>query len=70
MWIVSSAVLALCNHEVLLATTGLSTGSSGSSGLAQIYNTRRQIEEATAGITENLKEIVQLKMNKFMPISA
>ena len=62
-------MLALCNHEVLLATMGMSSGSSGSSGLAQIYNTRRQIEDAIAGVTENLKEVVQLKLAKYMPIS-
>ena len=47
-----SALLALCNHEVLLATTGLSSGGAGSNGLAQIYNTRRQIEDAINGVSD------------------
>ena len=65
----SSAIIALCNHEVLLAATGLSSGGPGSSGLAQLYNTRRQIEDAINGVSDILKEIVQLKLAKYMPIS-
>ena len=61
--------MALCNHEVLLATTGMSSKNSGTNGLTQMYDIRRQIEDAVTGFTENLKEIVQLKMAKYMPIS-
>jgi hypothetical protein len=63
MYLCSSARLALYNHEVfILATRSSSEGP--------LWNRAKPgVEDSTVGITENLKELVQLKLARYLPIS-
>lgn len=58
----SSAMMALCHYEVLLS-------ASGSPAINfNIYQSKQELEVAISGITEYLKELIQLKLAKCMPI--
>jgi hypothetical protein len=59
-------MIALYNHEVLISATSFTPARTSR---AQILQTKTKLEEATAGVTENLKELVQLKLAKYMPVS-
>jgi hypothetical protein len=61
----SSAIIALYNYEVFV----IATESGKESYWDRMYYSKQQLEEGTAGMTENLKELIQLKLSKYMPIS-
>ncbi|KAF5024605.1 hypothetical protein F66182_3368 [Fusarium sp. NRRL 66182] len=60
-----SARFALYQHEAF----AISLGSKGNCLNDRLCQTRAQLEGATLGITDNLKELIQLKLGKFLPIS-
>ncbi|KAF4954827.1 hypothetical protein FSARC_12003 [Fusarium sarcochroum] len=60
-----SARFALYQHEAFVISLG-SLGAGLDDGLRR---TRNQLEDATLRITDNLKELIQLKVGKFLPIS-
>ncbi|KAH8811351.1 fungal-specific transcription factor domain-containing protein [Xylogone sp. PMI_703] len=62
-----SGVLAVCHHELFLSEMvsplGVATDQYRNSS-------QRQIIDSVTGMMENMKEMVQLKLCKYMPISA
>ncbi|KAF5673679.1 cutinase transcription factor 1 beta [Fusarium circinatum] len=60
-----SARVALYQYEAFV----VSLTSPGAGMDDKLYQTRLQLEDATLGITDNLKELVQLKVARFLPIS-
>ncbi|KAM0541235.1 hypothetical protein ACHAPJ_013323 [Fusarium lateritium] len=60
-----SARFALYQHEAFV----ISLGSQGAGLDDRLRRTRNELEDATLRITENLKELIQLKVGKFLPIS-
>lgn len=62
----SSARLALYNHEVFILATRSSPDETFRN---RICLTKAGLKDSTAGITENLKELIQLKLGKYLPIS-
>lgn len=62
----SSARLALCQYEALILSTGSIRLEDEYSTLRQ---TRIQLEDGATGITDNLKELIQLKLGTYLPIS-
>ncbi|KAH7127937.1 hypothetical protein B0J13DRAFT_510400 [Dactylonectria estremocensis] len=61
-----SARLALYQYEALLMSTGAIGIDYQNNALRQ---SRAYLEDSAAGITENLKELVQLRLAKYIPIS-
>jgi hypothetical protein len=66
MYLCSSARLALYNHNVLILA---SRPSLERPLWNQTYQAKSGVEDSTVGITENLKELVQLKLARYLPIS-
>jgi len=62
----SSAVVALCHHEMLLFELH---SKDEESHWNQRFRSKRQLEEAAGGITESLKTLIQFKLLKYLPIS-
>lgn len=62
----SSARLALYQHEALIYTAGLPGLGFKDNQLPQSIV---QLEDAAAKITEGLKELIQLKLARYLPIS-
>ena len=62
-----SARLALSQHEALLSAM---RSTPCNHYPVRFLNTRLELQEAAAGITENLKELMQLNLAKYLPISA
>ncbi|KAF4464081.1 cutinase transcription factor 1 beta [Fusarium albosuccineum] len=60
-----SARFALYQYEAFV----ISLGSEGVERDDKLRETRSQLEDATLGITDNLKELIQLKLGKYLPIS-
>ncbi|KAF5596705.1 cutinase transcription factor 1 beta [Fusarium pseudocircinatum] len=60
-----SARVALYQYEAFV----VSLTSPGASMDNRLHQTRLQLEDATLGITDNLKELVQLKVARFLPVS-
>ncbi|SCO56719.1 related to cutinase transcription factor 1 beta [Fusarium fujikuroi] len=60
-----SARVALYQYEAFV----VSLASPGAGMDDKLHQTRLQLEDATLGITDNLKELVQLKVAKFLPVS-
>ncbi|KAF5988645.1 cutinase transcription factor 1 beta [Fusarium bulbicola] len=60
-----SARVALYQYEAFVVS--LTSPGAGMDG--KLHQTRLQLEDATLGITDNLKELVQLKVARFLPIS-
>ncbi|KAF5578821.1 cutinase transcription factor 1 beta [Fusarium subglutinans] len=60
-----SARVALYQYEAFV----VSLTSPGAGMDDKLHQTRLQLEDATLGITDNLKELVQLKVARFLPIS-
>nr|RBQ86836.1 hypothetical protein FVER53263_12998 [Fusarium verticillioides] len=60
-----SARVALYQYEAFI----ISLTSPGVSMDDKLHQTRLQLEDATLGITNNLKELVQLKVARFLPVS-
>lgn len=62
----SSAKLALYHHEALV----LAMKPTTSGGRWNIMcRSKRQVEEAASAITDILKELIQLKLTRYLPIS-
>lgn len=72
-----STRVVLSHHEILHLAI-LQTAPLGSSnnadiatrGLATIYENRHELQDAASGVTECLKELVHLKLARWLPISA
>ncbi|KAG5744532.1 hypothetical protein H9Q69_013953 [Fusarium xylarioides] len=60
-----SARVALYQYEAFV----VSITSPGPGMDDKLHQTRLQLEDATLGITDNLKELVQLKVARFLPVS-
>ncbi|KAL7755008.1 hypothetical protein ACKLNR_014765 [Fusarium oxysporum f. sp. zingiberi] len=60
-----SARVALYQYEAFV----VSLTSPGAGMDNKLHQTRLQLEDATLGITDNLKELVQLKVARFLPVS-
>ncbi|KAF5718517.1 cutinase transcription factor 1 beta [Fusarium mundagurra] len=60
-----SARVALYQYEAFV----VSLTSRGADMEDKLHQTRLQLEDATLGITDNLKELVQLKVARFLPVS-
>ncbi|KAF4946258.1 hypothetical protein FGADI_11335 [Fusarium gaditjirri] len=60
-----SARVALYQYEAFV----VSLTSPGACMDDKLHKTRLHLEDATLGITDNLKELVQLKVARFLPIS-
>ncbi|KAF5261711.1 hypothetical protein FOXYS1_7585 [Fusarium oxysporum] len=60
-----SARVALYQYEAFV----ISLTSPGACMDDKLQQTRLQLEDATLGITDNLKELVQLKVARFLPVS-
>ncbi|KAG5758645.1 hypothetical protein H9Q72_013225 [Fusarium xylarioides] len=60
-----SARVALYQYEAFV----VSLTSPGPGMDDKLHQTRLQLEDATLGITDNLKELVQLKVARFLPVS-
>ncbi|KAI0015600.1 hypothetical protein F4780DRAFT_773426 [Xylariomycetidae sp. FL0641] len=71
MWY-HSARAALCHHEVLqLAVASASPNlNSNHREFSNIYENRHELQDATSGVTECLKELVELHLARWLPISA
>lgn len=65
--------MALCHHEILhLAVASADPGLDGktSPDMSTIYENRYEIQDASSGVTECLKELIQLRLARWLPISA
>ncbi|OTB04416.1 hypothetical protein M426DRAFT_320779 [Hypoxylon sp. CI-4A] len=67
-----SARAALCHHEVLqLAVACTSPNlSSNLREFSNIYENRQELQDAACSVTECLKELIQLRLARWLPISA
>ncbi|KAB5578351.1 fungal-specific transcription factor [Coniochaeta sp. 2T2.1] len=67
-----SGRVALCHHEVLHLALASTRGSVDSSvrDVSTIYENRHELQDAASGVTECLKELIQLKLARWLPISA
>ncbi|OIW26083.1 hypothetical protein CONLIGDRAFT_517472 [Coniochaeta ligniaria NRRL 30616] len=67
-----SGRVALCHHEVLHLALASSQGSVDSSvrDVSTIYENRHELQDAASGVTECLKELIQLRLARWLPISA
>ncbi|XXH02568.1 hypothetical protein Hte_008945 [Hypoxylon texense] len=67
-----SARAALCHHEVLqLAVACTSPNlSSNLREFSNIYENRHELQDAACSVTECLKELIQLRLARWLPISA
>lgn len=61
----SSARFALYQHEAFI----ISQSSKQVVVNDTLWQTRSKLEDATVGITDNLKELIQLKLGRYLPIS-
>ncbi|KAI1077410.1 fungal-specific transcription factor domain-containing protein [Whalleya microplaca] len=67
-----SARVVLCHHEVLQMTVASTSPNMNSNlkAFANLYENRHEIQDAACGVTECLKELIQLRLARFLPISA
>ncbi|KAI1103601.1 fungal-specific transcription factor domain-containing protein [Jackrogersella minutella] len=67
-----SARAALCHHEVLqLASACTSPNLSNNlREFSNIYENRHELQDAACSVTECLKELIQLRLARYLPISA
>ncbi|KAI1413261.1 fungal-specific transcription factor domain-containing protein [Hypoxylon sp. FL1857] len=67
-----SARAALCHHEVLqLAVACTSPNLSNNlREFSNIYENRQELQDAACSVTECLKELIQLRLVRWLPISA
>ena len=59
--------MALCHHELFISKLGFKTPSRYP---AQPYRIKADLQGAATGVTDIMKELLQLKLVKFLPISA
>jgi len=62
----------LCHHEVLQIAVASATPNLNSNlkEFANIYENRHELQDAASGVTECLKELIQLGLARWLPISA
>lgn len=73
-----SSRVALCHHEVLhiavanAAAAAQARLSKGTKPMPQpaIYENRYELHDAASGVTESLKELIQLRLARWLPVSA
>ena len=68
-----STRVVLCHHEVLhraILQTVPDDDRATSRDLSVIYENRHELQDAASGVTECLKELVHLKLARWLPISA
>uniref|UniRef100_A0A8H7N7F7 Zn(2)-C6 fungal-type domain-containing protein n=1 Tax=Bionectria ochroleuca TaxID=29856 RepID=A0A8H7N7F7_BIOOC len=70
-----STRVVLCHHEILhlaiiQAMPRKEGGNNITRDLSIIYENRHELQDAASGVTECLKELVQLKLARWLPISA
>ncbi|KAI6783173.1 Cutinase transcription factor 1 beta-like protein [Emericellopsis cladophorae] len=68
-----STRVVLCHHEILhLAILQAAPNSDDriTGDLSVIYENRHELQDAASGVTECLKELVHLKLARWLPISA
>ncbi|KAK8075193.1 fungal specific transcription factor domain-containing protein [Apiospora hydei] len=67
-----SSWVALSHHEVLqTAVTAVTPNlTSNLREFSTIYENRHELQEAASGVTECLQEVIQLKLARWLPISA
>ncbi len=68
-----SSRVALCHHEVLhiaVANAATTSGPPSAKAVAVIYENRHELQDAASGVTECLKELIQLRLARWLPISA
>lgn len=68
-----STRVVLCHHEVLhlaILQAVPSNDGTASKDLSVIYENRHELQDAASGVTECLKELVHLKLARWLPISA
>jgi hypothetical protein len=67
----SCSRVALCHHEVLHLTVASGQPINGHTrDVSSIYENRHELQDAASGVTECLKELVQLRLARWLPISA
>lgn len=67
----SSCRVALCHHEVLhLAIASTQPNVGITRDVSTIYENRHELQDAASGVTECLKELIQLRLARWLPISA
>lgn len=68
----SSSRVALSHHEVLQTAVSAASPNLTSNlrEFSSIYENRHELQDAAAGVTECLKELIQLRLARFLPISA
>ncbi|CAK7205209.1 hypothetical protein SEUCBS139899_007975 [Sporothrix eucalyptigena] len=70
-----SSRVALCHHEVLHiavanAAPGFANSGNNNKAVPVIYENRYELQDAASGVTECLKELIQLRLARWLPISA
>ncbi|KAI1267608.1 hypothetical protein F5Y18DRAFT_306748 [Xylariaceae sp. FL1019] len=67
-----SARAALSHHEVLQSAVAFATPNASSNlrQFSNIYENRHDLQDAAYGVTECLKELIQLGLARYLPISA
>ncbi|KAI1855664.1 hypothetical protein JX265_006067 [Neoarthrinium moseri] len=67
-----SARVALSHHEVLQTAVAAASPNLTSNlrEFSNIFENRHELQDAASGVTECLKELVQLKLARWLPISA
>lgn len=66
----SCSRVALCHHEVLHLAMSSGQPNSFPRDFSSIYENRHELQDAASGVTECLKELVQLRLARWLPISA
>jgi hypothetical protein len=59
--------MTLNHHELLVSKIGCKTPSRYP---VQLYRIKADLQEAATGVTDIMKELLQLRLVKFLPISA
>ncbi|EFX04401.1 fungal transcriptional regulatory protein [Grosmannia clavigera kw1407] len=69
-----STRVALCHHEVLHVAVANANNPGGihdnPMAVPPLYESRRELKGATSGVTECLKELIRLRLARWLPISA
>ncbi|ORY68662.1 fungal-specific transcription factor domain-containing protein [Pseudomassariella vexata] len=65
-----SSRVALSHHEVLQTAAAFVSPIDNLQDFSSIYENRRELQDATSGVTECLKELIQLRLARWLPISA
>jgi hypothetical protein len=61
----STARIALCHHEVLLSEMAPNPNAYP----VQLHRSKEELQESVACMTDIMKELLQLKLLKYMPLS-